>query len=146
MNIEKVFIASDHAGFSLKQQLISSLKEIPWQDLGPTNSDRVDYPDFANRVAQALKEHPDSIGILVCGSGQGVSMRANKFNHVRAALCWTTEVAQLSREHNNANVLCLGERLIEPKLCEKIVKVFLSTPFEGGRHATRVEKIHAPTN
>ena len=127
--------------------MLKRFPNLPWEDLGPDSTDRVDYPDFADLVAQKIEagsengQENGTRGILVCGSGQGMAMRANKYSHVRAALCWNTEVATLSRQHNNTNLLCLGERVMDWDECERIVKVFLETPFEGGRHAGRVEKI-----
>ena len=139
MITKELWVASDHAGFELKSHLIKSLDSIKWNDLGPETADRVDYPDFADKLVQTMPK--DGFGVLVCGSGQGMAMRANKHDHIRAALCWTTEVAELSRQHNNANILCMGERLIEPGLAVEILNTFLTTEFEGGRHAARVEKI-----
>lgn len=139
-----LFIASDHGGFLLKQHLLKKFPELPWEDLGPTTDDRVDYPDYANLVAEKVNAG-EGIGVLVCGSGQGMAMRANKFPKVRAALCWNEEVATLAREHNDANILCLGERVLDFELCEKILKVFLEQEFAGGRHQQRIEKIHSPT-
>jgi ribose 5-phosphate isomerase B len=139
----KVYIASDHAGFSRKQELISSMKNMEFVDLGPGSDDRVDYPDFANKVCEKVLSE-GTPGILICGSGQGMAMRANKFKGIRAALCWSTEVAQLSRQHNDANILCLGARLIDLKATEDIVQAFFNTAFEGGRHQGRVEKISSP--
>lgn len=147
--MKTLYLASDHAGFSIKERLLSFLEENSSgniQDLGPRSEDRVDYPDFADRVCQKLKEDKEALGILICGSGQGMAMRANKYKHIRAALCWSAESAQLAREHNNANVLCVGARLLEEPLILSILKTFLDTPFEGGRHEARVQKIEAPTS
>lgn len=143
----KIYVAADHAGFELKGDLLDSLKcngDYEIHDLGPTSNDRVDYPDFANMVCDQIKLSEDSLGILICGSGQGMAMRANKYKHVRAALCWNPEIAQLARSHNNANVLCLGSRVIDKTKIYGIVESFLSTEFEGGRHQNRVEKISLP--
>lgn len=140
----KFYIAADHAGYDLKQHLISKFPELKIEDLGTHNPDRVDYPDFADRVAAKIESDPNAIGILVCGSGQGMAIRANRYAKVRAALCWSEEVAQLSREHNNANILCVGSRFTAPALAELILKKFLSTQFEGGRHAGRVDKLGRP--
>ncbi len=137
----KFYIAADHAGFDLKQHLIKSFPELKIEDLGTHNPDRVDYPDFADRVASKIESDPNAVGILVCGSGQGMAIRANRYPKVRAALCWSEEVAQLSREHNNANILCVGSRFTAPALAELILKKFLSTEFEGGRHSGRVDKL-----
>lgn len=144
---QTVYIASDHAGFKLKSKILQHFKELPLVDLGCPNEDRVDYPDFAHKLMQKIALEPadsanfKSMGILICGSGQGVAMTANKESHIRAALCWNLESATLSRQHNNANVLCLGERLIEEPVALEIVDVFFKTKFEGGRHAERVKKI-----
>lgn len=142
-----IFIASDHAGFELKSKVLEHFKNLPLVDLGCPSKDRVDYPDFAHKLTQKIALEPSdssefkSIGILICGSGQGVAMAANRQAHIRAALCWNEESAKLSRLHNNANVLCLGERLTEQSLALKIIETFLNTEFEGGRHSARVQKI-----
>jgi ribose 5-phosphate isomerase B len=107
-------------------------------------SESVDYPDYANLVAEKLlniKNNDEAIGVLICGSGQGVAMRANKFKHIRAALCWNKEIAELSREHNNANVLCMGARFVDLKIAEEILIAFIQTKFAGGRHERRVNKL-----
>jgi len=137
-------IASDHAGFQAKAQVLVDLDAAAFnvQDLGPTSDERVDYPDFADRVCTEIKA--DDLGILICGSGQGMVMRANKYSNIRAALCWSVESAKLAKEHNNANVLCLGSRLLDADLIRKIIVTFLETPFAGGRHQGRVEKIARP--
>lgn len=142
----KILIASDHAGFSVKQAVIDQLKKsYTVVDLGPENEERTDYPDFADKVIVELeKDLQNYVGILICGSGQGMAMRANKYPFVRAALCWNQESAQLSRQHNDANVLCLGARLLDLKTLLATVDVFLTTSFEGGRHGDRVKKISAP--
>lgn len=152
-----LFIASDHAGFELKSHLlrvwkdgvVAGVSHWSWKDLGPLTSDRVDYPDYAQSLCKELllkrsTENDSSIksfGILICGSGQGMAMSANRFRSIRAALAWNQESAQLSRAHNDANILCLGARLIEPALAVNLVETFLLTPFEGGRHSGRVSKI-----
>ena len=136
-------LASDHAGFDLKQRLWSELSQrYKAIDHGPSDSNSVDYPDFANQVCKSLTA--DDFGILICGSGQGMAMRANKFANIRAALCWTVEQAQLARAHNNANVLCLASRLVPSAVNFEITRVFLETPFDGGRHEIRVQKICSP--
>lgn len=136
----KLFIASDHAGFELKAHLLTLNKN--WVDLGPANADRVDYPDFAqNLCQQLLLEEKNSFGILICGSGQGMAMAANRFKGIRAALVWSEESARLARAHNDANVICLGARLIEPALAVNLLETFLKTPFEGGRHSGRIAKL-----
>lgn len=136
-------IASDHAGFALKEHLKKVLDKlgVPYQDLGTTSAESVDYPDFAKKVAEAVSSGQSDRGLLVCGSGQGMAMTANRYPGVRAAVAIDEEMAQLSREHNDANILTLGGRLTEPDQAERIVKVWLETPFSGGRHATRVAKI-----
>lgn len=141
MKSQKLYIAADHAGFDLKQHLLQKFSELKIEDLGTGNCDRVDYPDYADRVAKKIEADPSGIGILVCGSGQGMAIRANRYSKVRAALCWNEEVAELSRAHNNANVLCIGSRFTAPALAELILKKFLNTEFEGGRHAARVDKL-----
>lgn len=138
-----IFIASDHAGLEMKRHLIGRYPFLPWKDLGPMNGDRVDYPDFAEKLCLNLKsEINESCGVLVCGSGQGMAIRANRFPFIRAALCWNQEVAELSRQHNDANVLCLGGRITAFPIAEQILKAFMSTEFEGGRHQTRVDKLN----
>lgn len=141
----KVLIAADHAGFELKNQLINSKifhkLNIEIEDLGPQDAQSVDYPDYAKKVAQRVNEDASLQGILICGSGQGMSITANKFSKVRAALCLDENMASLSRAHNNANILCLGSRLTSFEMAQKIISAFFKTPFEGGRHQTRVDKI-----
>ncbi len=139
----KLLIASDHAGLSAKSFLKTSRPDIEWVDLGSHNDEPVDYPDFANKLIKEKLE-TDVFGVLICGSGQGMSMRANKFPSIRAALCWTTQSAELARSHNDANVLCLAGRLTSNKEALEILNVFIKTPFEGGRHVDRVKKISAP--
>ncbi len=144
---QKIFIAADHAGLSLKKALIERNPELPWQDLGTNDETSVDYPDFADKVAHKLKPLNDKFknektcGVLICGSGQGMAIRANKYPHVRAALCTSLELAKLSREHNDANVLCLGSRFTTIETAQSILNVFLTTPFAGGRHEQRVAKL-----
>ena len=153
-HLKKIFIASDHAGFDLKNSLLKKLSDFPWQDLGPANTDSVDYPDYANKVADSLSKYYDTsdvkhncrinldfAGVLICGSGQGMVIRANRYSFIRAALCFNSEMAGLARGHNNANVLCLGARTIAESLAQEIVLKFLNTPFEGGRHERRVCKL-----
>jgi ribose 5-phosphate isomerase B len=138
-----LFIASDHAGFDLKHSLIAHLagRGVEVTDLGPNEKARCDYPDFAAKVARGVASSPGSLGILCCGTGVGMSMSANKVHGVRAAVCSDTFSAHATREHNDANVLCLGERVVGPGLAADIVDAFLSTSFEGGRHADRVQKM-----
>lgn len=139
-----VLIASDHAGVDLKAELIAARPDIEWEDLGPAAKDSVDYPDFADKVAKRVQRDPSLRGVLICGSGQGMAMRANKYANVRAALVWNDDVARLSRQHNDANILCLPGRFVSAKEAAGFVKLFLETAFEGGRHAGRVEKISRP--
>lgn len=157
--IRRVYLASDHAGHDLKEKikreliLKSSQLKLEVEDLGPFDTDSVDYPDFADLVSRKIHGFqliptadepiplPAEVGILVCGSGQGMAMRANKYPHIRAALCWNEESAKLSREHNDANVLCLGSRLVGHDLALHIVELFLTTAFAGGRHTRRVMKM-----
>lgn len=136
----KVLIASDHAGFALKSTLIESF-DYEWIDLGPSSTDSVDYPDYAYKVANALQEGQADMGVLICGSGIGISIAANRHEGVRAALCSNGLMAKLSRQHNNANVLVLGERLIGVDVAKDCVNEFFKTDFEGGRHEARVAKI-----
>ncbi len=138
-----LLIASDHAGFELKEKLKRALQErgVAFDDLGTHSPDSVDYPDYARQVARAISQGEAERGVLVCGSGQGMAMTANRYHGVRAALPWSEETARLSREHNDANVLALGGRVLPADAAEKILQVWLDTPFQGGRHAGRVKKI-----
>lgn len=145
MKPQSLYIASDHAGFALKEELKTRMPEVAWQDLGAYSTSSVDYPDFADRLARAVTASGDQ-GVLICGSGQGMAIRANRYPTIRAALCWSPEVAKLSRQHNDANVLCLAGRLIDSKANLKILKAFLETSFEGGRHMARVEKLATQFN
>lgn len=147
MSPEKSFaIGSDHAGYELKEYLKEHLKAAPvtvaMADMGTHSSQSVDYPGFAHAVAQKVLNKEVQFGILICGSGNGVCMTANKHAGIRAALCWNTELAKLARQHNNANVLCLPARFIDKERALEMIHVFLDTAFEGGRHAVRVEKIN----
>lgn len=141
-----IYIASDHAGIDLKNELIKCYPQLPWKDLGPYNKDSVDYPDFADLVCKSLAEDKNSFGVLICGSGQGMAIRANKYLHIRAALVWSPEIATLSREHNDANVLCLPGRFISLEQAKLCFDAFQKTDFAGGRHAQRVAKIRRPTD
>ncbi len=138
-----LLLASDHAGFELKQRIKQSLQAqgVPFEDLGPDSSESVDYPDYARKVAAAISKGEAERGVLVCGSGQGMAMTANRYQGVRAALPWSEETARLSREHNDANVLALGGRVLTTETALRILDVWLSTPFAGGRHQARVKKI-----
>lgn len=159
----KIWLGSDHAGFELKKKVVHHLQKLVVEkgfevhDLGSDSAtESVDYPDYADAVARKIhaltlidtknpaNSHITEIGILVCGSAQGMAMRANKYPFVRAALAWNIESARLSREHNDANILCLGCRLLDHDLALQMVDIFLATPFAGGRHQARVAKISAP--
>jgi len=138
----QIFIGCDHAGFELKEELIHRFPHIQWQDCGTKTSDSVDFPDFADLVCKEVAAHSEkAMGVLICGSGQGMAMRANKYPEIRAGLCWNSEIAKLSREHNDANVLCLGSRFLSINEAISILQTFLETPFAGGRHELRVNKI-----
>ena len=139
----KIVIANDHAGVELKNELVTWLQGQNYEvtNLGTDTSDSVDYPDFAHRLAETINLGQFPKGILICGSGIGVSISANRHKGVRAALAWMPEIASLSRQHNNANVLCLPARFVSKEEAIAILSAFLSTDFEGGRHERRVEKI-----
>ena len=136
-------IASDHAGFEMKRRLIDQMQKegIVLKDFGTYSAERCDYPDFGHALAVAVETGECSVGIAICGSGNGINMVLNKHPKIRAALCWTPEIAQLGRAHNDANVLSLPGRFITVEEAFDIVHVFLSTPFEGGRHLCRIKKI-----
>ena len=140
---KKVSLSSDHAGYKLKEKIKKSLikKKIKIIDLGPKTDSSVDYPDFAKKVARNILSKRSNIGILVCGSGTGMAMSANKFKKIRAAVCYNKASTRLSRLHNNANILALGSRLTKKSTALKLVNTFLSTKFEGGRHLRRVKKV-----
>ena len=141
----KIALAADHAGYQLKDSLKRLLDEmgVPYQDFGTSNGQSVDYPDFARQVAEGVASGAFDRGILVCGTGVGMSIAANKVPGVRSAPIVDTDTAKLSREHNDLNVLTLGARVLPESRAREIVKTFLQTSFEGGRHATRVQKIHS---
>jgi ribose 5-phosphate isomerase B len=138
-----ILIAGDHAGFEYKTELIEWLSKQGHTmiDLGPSSKESCDYPDYAHEVGYTLRNKAADIGILICGSGNGVSMTANRYKTVRAALCWKAELAELARKHGNANVLSLPARFITLDEAKEIVNVFLTTEFEGGRHQVRIDKI-----
>jgi len=139
----QLFFASDHAGFDLKAKLMEICAAKGWEivDLGPETADRVDYPDFGEKLAKALATDHEARGVLVCGSGVGMSIAANRFGHIRAANCSDVTMARLCRQHNDANVIAFGERLIGDEVAVEALEVFLTTAFEGGRHAARVDKL-----
>ena len=138
-----IVIASDHAGYKLKEFIKIHLdkKKINYTDLGPFNSERVDYPDYAHKVAKKVKTDKKHIGILVCGSGMGMNIAANRHKNIRAAQCFNLKSTKLSRLHNDANIITLGSRLLTEKNALNCVSVFLNTKFEGGRHLKRIKKI-----
>ena len=140
---EEVILASDHAGFRLKEEikkfLIKKRKKV--LDLGTKNTSPVDYPDYAHLLSKKMKKSRNQFGILICGSGIGMCMAANKHKNIRAALCYNIKSAKLSRQHNNANVMTIGARLIKKNIVSKCVSAFLTTSFNGGRHLRRVKKI-----
>jgi len=137
----KIAIGADHAGFDYKEMIKAFLEAYEVKDFGTYTADSVDYPDFAHPVAEAVESGSYDLGILVCGSANGVAITANKHQHIRAAICWQNEIAALARMHNNANVLCLPARFISEELAREITTTFLNTAFEGGRHANRVDKM-----
>jgi len=147
LELEKpIYIACDHGGFELKNKLIKKFNELQFEDLGCHNKDSIDYPDLAHSLinkitGNEIEENPKTMGVLICGSGQGMAMTANKDKNIRAALCWSEESAVLSRSHNNAQVLCVGARLLTEAIVFDIVKAFFSTSFDGGRHLKRINKI-----
>ena len=141
--MKKIVIASDHAGYSLKEHLKKFLfkKKYFIKDVGTKNQDKVDYPDFAHKLTKIIKSKKYNTGILICGSGQGMIMSANKHKNIRAALCYDAKSTKLSRLHNDANIITLGSRLISKKNAIIYLNIFLKTKFEGGRHKKRVKKI-----
>lgn len=154
-----IFVGCDHAGLDLKLKVMAALPELNWKDQGTFNGDSVDYPDYADKVCKEIVQvelqnqkttvqdslQGSAMGILICGSGQGMAIRANRYPQVRAALCWNEDIARLSREHNNANILVLSARFTSPDLAVKMIKEFFKTSFEGGRHQRRVEKLSTDT-
>ena len=147
IKLNKIFktvcIASDHAGYKLKEDIKNYLidKNLSIFDIGPFNDKSVDYPDYAKKLGHRIKLKKSDVGILVCGSGTGMAISANKIKSIRAAVCYNLKSTRLSRQHNNANVISLGSRLINKRLSLKLVDVFLNTKFEGGRHLRRIKKI-----
>ena len=147
IKLKKIFktacIASDRAGFNLKEDIKNFLvnKDVSIFDVGPYNTQSVDYPDYAKRLANRIRLKRSDVGILVCGSGTGMAISANKIRSIRAAVCYNSKSTRLSRQHNNANIIALGSRLTKKKLSLKLVDIFLNTKFEGGRHLRRINKI-----
>ena len=141
--MRKIFIASDHAGFNLKEIIKQYLlkRKLAFQDLGPENDKSVDYPIYAHNVAKKVKVNKNNVGILICGSGTGMNITANKHKNIRAAQCFNLKSTKLSRLHNDANIITLGSRLITKKNALNFIGIFLKTKFEGGRHSKRIRKI-----
>ena len=148
-----IHIACDHGGVELKEAIKSKFSKITFEDLGTDSPHSVNYPDFAHSLCDKLikvsslnpEQDPSHFGILICGTGQGMALTANKHSDLRAALCWSKDSAYLARSHNNAQILCLGARLLSEKLAHEIIHTFLSTPFEGGRHIERINNIPVQT-
>ncbi|HMQ11719.1 MAG TPA: ribose 5-phosphate isomerase B [Oligoflexia bacterium] len=146
---KKVFIGGDHAALELKADLIDYLKQDlhyaseQIMDMGTNSEASVDYPDYAQKVCQAVVKSPEHVGVLICGTGIGISIAANKYKGIRAALVQSEFEAQMSRQHNDANVICFGARIIDQETAKKLLNIFLTTDFEGGRHQRRVDKIHS---
>lgn len=138
-----IALGADHAGFEIKQEILKSLqlRNISCMDYGTYTSERVDYPDFAHPVALAVEQGVADFGVLVCGSGNGVAITANKHQGIRAAVCWNEELAKLARQHNNANVIAVPGRYVDKSTAIRMIELFLATEFEGGRHTARVDKI-----
>ncbi len=136
-------LGSDHAGYELKEKIKVILKEknLGYEDFGPFSEESVDYPDYGHKVGEAVDSAKNDMGIVICGSGNGINMTVNKYKGVRSALCWTNEICELARQHNNANVLAIPARFISEELALEIVNTFIDTKFEGGRHERRVNKI-----
>ncbi len=143
LNVEKIkiLVANDHAGFSLKKFLIENNPDKSWKDLGSFDEKRTDYPDEAEKLCKCMEDKDSIFGLLICGSGQGMAIKANRYSHIRAAIAWNEESARLSREHNKANVLCLGSRLLSFEEANHILKIFIQTPFKKGRHIERINKL-----
>ncbi len=154
-----IYVGCDHAGLELKLQVMAALPDFQWKDMGTFNSDSIDYPDYADKVCKEISrvelenqknniedsQQGSALGLLICGSGQGMAIRANKYKNIRAALCWNEEIVHLSREHNNANILALGARFISAELAVKMIQKFTTTNFAGGRHQLRVKKLSSDT-
>jgi len=143
-----ILIASDHGGVDLKSKVINHFNKLTFTDMGPNSSDSVNYANYAHKLCDSLsglqtdlEKDPASMGILICGSGQGMAMTANKYKNIRAALCWSTKSAELARSHNNSQLLCVGARLIEEAEALEVINTFFTTSFEGGRHINRIKSI-----
>jgi ribose 5-phosphate isomerase B len=138
-----IAIGADHAGFDYKEQVCSFLKSknLAFKDFGTFSKDSMDYPDVAHPLASAVESEEYAFGILLCGSANGVAITANKHQGIRAAICWNEELAQLSRQHNDANIICIPSRFVQLDVAKRMVEIFMQTAFEGGRHQNRVNKI-----
>lgn len=143
MTIKKIAIASDHAGFSLKSEIIKHLqdKNIEVKDLGTYSEDAVDYPEYGHKIAELIESGDYAYGISICGTGNGISMTTNKHAQIRAGICWNEEIAKLIRSHNDANICSIPARFVDKDLALRMVDIFLTTEFDGGRHLTRIRKI-----
>jgi ribose 5-phosphate isomerase B len=141
--MQEIVLASDHAGFALKEFLRKKLEEknIYALDLGPFTTDSVDYPDYAAKIAEYIKDNPQALGVLICGTGVGISIAANRYPHIRAGIAYNFDIAKLIREHNDANVIVFGARFMEENFAWNCLQVFMNTPFEGGRHEKRINKL-----
>ncbi|MCR6641801.1 MAG: ribose 5-phosphate isomerase B [Sporocytophaga sp.] len=141
---KRIALGGDHAGYTYKKEIIADLQSKGYEvkDFGPFSEASVDYPDFVHPLSKAVESKECDFGILICGSGNGVAITANKYKDIRASLCWTNDLAELARQHNDANVLCLPARFIELEDAKRFVQTFIDTPFEGGRHQNRVDKIN----
>lgn len=138
----KIAIGTDHSGVELKDKIISKFSEVEFDDVGTNDLESCDYPDYANRVGKKIQNKEVDLGIVICGTGMGISIAANKMKGIRAALCFNEYMAEMSRMHNDANVLAIGARVIEVDIAFAIIEKWLKTPFEGGRHQRRVDKIN----
>jgi len=143
MNVKTIAIGCDHAGYDYKDSIIAMLKEMGIEilDFGTNSPASVDYPDFIHPVAESIETEKAQLGVIICGSGNGVAMTANKHQHIRAALCWQNDIATLARQHNDANVISIPARFVSESMAKSMVKLFVETEFEGGRHQRRVDKI-----
>ncbi len=147
MEVNKIGLASDHAGFKMKEVIKQWLEEKGYEikDFGTFSEESADYPDFAHKLAESVEQKEVELGISLCGSGNGINMTVNKHQGIRAALCWNTEISRLARAHNNANICSLPARFITENDAKEIVEIFLKTPFDGGRHENRINKIPIKT-
>ena len=143
----KILIGNDHAGYSLKLSIIKNLEDkYEFFDKGSYSNESVDYPDYASIIAKEIQSEKGDLGILICGTGNGVCMTANKFKGIRAVICWNEEIAKLAKQHNNANIICMPSRFIKVEEAIKIIESFILEKFEGGRHERRIKKINENLN